>query len=60
MSDLQFGDPPKNGKQVLLTGGHAAPTPYHVEVRVDGELKATKMFGSKEEAEKFQKEETVR
>ena len=50
MSEFQFGDPPKNGKQVKVTGGHPAPTPYHVEVWVDGKLQGTRKFGSEAEA----------
>lgn len=60
VSEFQFGDPPRNGKQVNVTGGHSAPTPYHVEIWVDGKLKDTKVSHSKDEAESFQKEEIAR
>ena len=58
MSDLKFGNsPPKNGKSVILTAGHPAPTPYHVAIWVDGTLNRTEPFTSKTEAERFQTEE---
>lgn len=61
MSDLRFGDgPPKNGKQVKITSGHSAPTPYHVVVSVDGTPSFTRKFASKAEAEQFQLEEIKR
>jgi hypothetical protein len=60
MSDTQFGDPPKNGKQVVVTGNHPAPTPYHAEVRVHGTLVETRCFTTKAEAQNFQQEEVTR
>ncbi len=61
MSDLKFGDnPPKSGKQARLTGGHGHPTPYHVEVWVDGHLINTRKFACKADAERFQAEEIAR
>jgi hypothetical protein len=43
-----------------VTSGHSGPTPYHVTIWVDGNLKDVRMFASQAEAEKFQKEEVVR
>jgi hypothetical protein len=60
VSESQFGGPPKNGKQIKVTSGHSGPTPYHVTIWVDGNLKDVRMFASQAEAEKFQKEEVVR
>jgi hypothetical protein len=57
MSDLQFGGPPKNGKQVTVTSGHPAPTPYRAEVWVDGALVETRYFMTETQASKFQREE---
>jgi len=60
MSDDKFGKgPPKNGNQVNITFGHPAPTPYHVEVWVNGALSHTRKCGSKAEAEQAQREESV-
>lgn len=60
MSDMRFGDPPKNGKQVVVTGGNLVPKPYHAEVRVHGTLVETRYFTTEAEAQKFQQEEVTR
>ena len=53
MSERQFGDPPRNGKQSQITYGRPAPTPFQVEIRVNGRLEVTRRFCTKEEAEQF-------
>lgn len=53
MSDLQSGDSPKNGRQARVTTGHPAPTPFHVEIRADGELTEVRKFFEREEAERW-------
>jgi hypothetical protein len=58
MTDLKFGDPPRNGKSVRIMPGNAPP--YRVEVWVNGTLATTKTFATVAEAEKFQREEVVR
>lgn len=60
MSDLRFGGAPKNGKQVLLKRGNPQPTPYHVEVWIDGKLVETRKFATDAEARKFQSVEVAR
>jgi hypothetical protein len=61
MSDLKFSDnPPKNGKSVRLISGQPAPTPYHVQVWVNGVLSRTQVFASKNEAERYLRQESLR
>ena len=60
MSETKFGAPLQNGKQINLTGGHPAPTPWHVDAWADGKLATTRRFATKQEAEGWQREELLR
>lgn len=60
MSDLKFSnEPPKNGKSARLITGMPGPTPYHVEVWINGVLSHTRPFASKDEAERYQRRESL-
>lgn len=60
MSESQFGAPPKNGKSVLLKNGNPPPTPFHVEVWIEGRLTSTTKFANFDEAKRFQQGEFLR
>lgn len=60
MSESQFGAPPKNGKRALLKHGNPLPTPFHVEVWVEGKLMSTTKFADIDEAKRFQRGELLR
>jgi len=54
MLDYLFGNPPENGKSVVIKPGNL------VEVWVNGKLSTTKRFPTRVDAERFQREEVLR
>lgn len=57
MSEFQFGGPPRNGAQVVMTNSGSSITPYRVTVTVDGELLKDETFTLKRDAERFRNEQ---
>lgn len=60
MSESQFGAPPKNGRSALLKYGYPLPTPFHVEIWIDGKLTSMAKFADIDEAKRFQQQELLR
>ncbi|WP_156407054.1 hypothetical protein [Bosea sp. Root670] len=60
MSELTFGDAPKNGKRVVIKPGTPPATAFHVEVWIDGRISATRRFATSVEAEQYRRQELMR